>query len=173
MEEEKIKRLFVISLQFENAFGILGQCAISKAGPGATSLPIVASAPAIPAVVCGAFALELQLKCLFAMETGKAPPRSHNLRRLFELTTDSSQKAIRETYSNLLREDAWWAEQFARVGVSTDFDDVLDSCKDAFAEWRYLYEYDKSRAWHGAPMHKAVRDEIFKLRPNWRNLIGN
>lgn len=171
MDETTLKRLFIIGLQFEHSFGILGNVAISKAAPNSRSLPVAAHAPAIPSVVCGAFALELQLKCLVAIETGREPPRGHDLREIFALTSDSSQESIQQTYSRLLDEAPDLTGQYKDAGISLDFDDVLDDCKDAFIEWRYHHEFEKRKSWMASPILKAVRDEILKLRPNWNTVF--
>lgn len=167
MDETTLKRLFVIALQFENSFGILANIAISKADRHAKSLAVTATSPAIPSIVCGAFALELLLKCLIALETNAEPPKSHNLRRLFDLTSVSSQAAIRKTYSQLLQDTPEWIAQYSEAGISVDFDNVLNACKDAFVEWRYHYENEKAKSWLASPIMKSVRDEILKHRSDW------
>ena len=54
----------------------------------------------VPTVVMSAFALELYLKCLIAIGTGKKPPPGHNLRRLFNKLTDKMQAKIRGYFDN-------------------------------------------------------------------------
>ncbi len=55
---------------------------------------------AVPSVVLGAFSLELYLKCLIAIETGKPPPTGHNLRWLFDRLSGSTQSKIKQYFDN-------------------------------------------------------------------------
>lgn len=83
----------------------------------------------IPAIVCLAFSIEVGLKAIIKAE-GKAPPRCHDLQKLFGLLTQDSQMQIRQALSR----------------YADKFDSLLTSMKSAFEDWRYVYEaYEPSR----------------------------
>jgi len=91
-------------------------------GPEATEAPI-------PAIVCLAFSVELGFKSILIAER-KAPPRDHDLHRLFYLLSGQSQANIRESLSRYAKE----------------FDSLLESMRTAFEDWRYIYEpYDPTK----------------------------
>src|SRR5437879_325971 len=86
------------------------------------SPPLVSNAPMAPAVVCYAFALELYLKLLHVLTTGKSP-KGHKLDELFLGLPPSAKAEITALYGN----NALAA---------------LSAAGDAFVEWRYGHEHE-------------------------------
>ena len=83
----------------------------------------------IPAIMCVAFSAELGFKSILMAE-GKDPPSKHDLHDLFYLLSEKSQAEIRQSLS--------------RYGEK--FDELLESMRTAFVDWRYIYEpYDPTR----------------------------
>ena len=92
---------------------------------------------AVPSVVLGAFSLELYLKCLIAIETGKPPPTGHNLRWLFDRLSGNTQSKIKQYFDNPTdQHEINWRETLKNppphlpkemVISSYTFDEVLDT----------------------------------------------
>lgn len=79
-----------------------------------------------PAIVCKAFAIELYLKAIIAIEGGSA--WGHNLSDLFVRLSSTSQLAIRDQL--FLSE--------------IDFTAKLQTISKAFEEWRYIFEKESA-----------------------------
>ena len=92
-------------------------------GSGRFELPIV------PAIVCGAFAIELYFKALFKIETDTMAKKEHDLSILFSHLSQASQVKIR---TQLTLEEI-------------DFQMKLNEIAKAFEEWRYNFESEGIR----------------------------
>ncbi|MFC3552500.1 HEPN domain-containing protein [Lysobacter cavernae] len=81
----------------------------------------------IPALVCAAFSAEVGLKALL-LQAGKAA-RGHDLVRLFNRLPDELQLDI-----------------FGRMSMeASQFAANLNHVRDAFKDWRYMYEFNDER----------------------------
>src|ERR1700733_8329761 len=118
--------IFVVGEQYYQASEYLGQTA--KAG----SFPNVG----MPAVVCAAFALELFLKCLLVMESGKLV-EIHDLRKLFDKVDGATQSRIQTLCALHLADDQKFVAETCRVAgapvPTVTFDFLLDMSARAFA----------------------------------------
>jgi hypothetical protein len=85
------------------------------------------SFPFVSAVVGLAFACELYLKALYALETGKTRT-GHRLNVLFAGLPAHIQRAVTERY------------EARRRGLGARLATDLVTFSNAFAEWRYVYE---------------------------------
>jgi HEPN domain-containing protein len=98
-----------------------------------------------PSIVCLAFAVELYLKDLHVILTGKAP-RIHNIHKLFEKLPPSIKKEIfayKSISENpfMTRGDIFSPEYFSLTYSLNDrFVDQMKAISDGFEKWRYVHE---------------------------------
>jgi len=163
------RRIFRTAEWFYSASGILQQSVPTR--PGVT----------IPRTVLNAFSLELYLKCLIAIETGKSPPTGHNLRWLFNRLDSKTQDTIRSSFDNPSdKSEIAWRETLTNpkpplpkdfAPSPYNFDTVLDTSAKAFAKFRYIFERGEvaqdGAAWHADYIVKCTRRVIIKRNPSW------
>ena len=107
-----------------------------------------------PRSVCGAFAVEVYVKCILA-DNGAPIPQKHDLVLLFS----NIPRAQRQKLSSL-----WKAH-----GNSGAIEDSLKPVATAFEDWRYVFERpvaDLDDLDFG-PLHKLFREFILSLHPQW------
>jgi hypothetical protein len=126
---------------------------------------------AFPTVVCAAFALEIYLKCLLVMQTGKFSP-SHNLKHIFGELPSATQARIRDLFAPYLPMVQKTVTKMTKPGSplppTVDFDFVMNLSQDAFTVTRYVYEGVPSMSgWMGTPIVRATRTAILELHPDW------
>lgn len=135
---------------------------------------------AVPSVVLGAFSLELYLKCLIAIETGKPPPTGHNLRWLFDRLSSSTQRKIIQYFDNptdqheinwrkTLKNPPKHVPQQMKISSFT-FDEVLDTSARAFGQFRYIFEsgtYKTNASWNAGYIVVCARRVIVEMHPDW------
>ncbi len=119
------------------------------------------SAKAVPAeigsAVCAAtnlaLSLELFMKATYVID-GRTPPKGHNLLALFDGLPDDVKAEVTRIYDSLLREIPRPVEASLTIVVGDqespeweevleapmDIESVLRSSRDAFVDWRYLFE---------------------------------
>jgi hypothetical protein len=97
----------------------------------------------VPAIVCAAFSAEVGIKALL-LQAGKSA-RGHDLVKLFNRLPDATQLEI-----------------FTRMEMeAVDFAAHLNHIRDAFREWRYIYEFTDERfinVLFVAKLASAIRD---------------
>ena len=81
--------------------------------------------PLVPGVVCAAFSIELGFKSLVARTA--SPPKTHDLKKLFELLPQATQDRIVTACSP----------------TRAVFNMSIAAVANVFEEWRYVYEQDK------------------------------
>ena len=137
----------------------------------------------LPYAVLGALTLELYLKCLIALETGKNPPRGHNLEKLFNNLSKDGRKKIRLCYDNPQHpKEIEWREKLKNPPANVpedikqtlifNFDDDLRRSSRAFERFRYAYETsvpgDELIAWQANYIIYCTRLHIIQNhRPEW------
>ena len=84
--------------------------------------PLITNSPMAPAIVCFAFSVEMYLKLLSVIATGKYP-KDHKLQELFSSLPEEFQKTLITKY------------------VNTSFEADMANVSNAFIEWRYEHEY--------------------------------
>lgn len=124
------------------------------------------SKPAMgPAIVCLAFSVELYIKYLHCVISDKAPPKGHNILKLFEKLPDETRQRIfaHEAICQnpfTTRGTVFSTKKFARTYSAYDgFIDHILAISNGFEKWRYSHEstalrYDTSFA---LALIKAVR----------------
>jgi hypothetical protein len=112
-----------------------------------------------PQVVLEAFAIELYLKCILAIE-GTAPPRRHDLwENLFVLLTPDNKRRLTHHYNEVLA---------GTTAPPLDIEEALKQSAKAFESFRYLYEHlDETLVYSAAMVATAARRLILELRPAW------
>ena len=90
-------------------------------GPGVTQCLVS------PAVVNLCMAIELFLKAVI-VSTGNTPPKTHNLSKLFALTSPEFQTDIRNIFDSAI--------------LNPNLDELLPSVSDYFVQVRYGYEFN-------------------------------
>jgi hypothetical protein len=149
---------------------------------------IEAGSTAIPRIVNLVFSLELYLKCLILLETNKSE-RGHNLKVLFSLVSTTAQQNIKNTYQDFLDKNPHiereakefaallqkHAAQFAIPSSFTytgvDFDTIIDESKDAFQQFRYIFDptLNKNKVSFSTlqSIASAIKKAIWDLEPTW------
>jgi hypothetical protein len=119
--------------------------------------------------VNGAFAVELYLKCLLAVENRRIP-KIHNLVSLFERVSPDSREKLKRRHDELETNNTVLSE-FRKKGIKTDLDSLLRHAQDVFEQFRYMFEAVPDRM---EPLGFAldlfgqiVRNRILDLRPEW------
>lgn len=111
--------------------------------------------PALPSVVCIAFAAELYLKSMIVERTGKMP-ESHRLDRLYNSLTTEQQKRVRRHYA-----------QYAEVG-KLKLKEHIGELANAFVDWRYAFEGSKNvRIDYLFALARASFTAITEDHPDW------
>ena len=120
-----------------------------------------------------AFALELYLKCLIAIETNAKPPRGHNHKDLFNALTKRSQQRAESYYNEHMRCDPGtpgWIAEYRQQGMDpNDFLNLrvaLSKAVGAFEMYRYAYERNLTSYMLG-PLEPVVRQIILEQKPEW------
>ncbi|MGY8705126.1 hypothetical protein RAD16_05205 [Bradyrhizobium sp. 18BD] len=132
---------------------------------------------AAPSMVLSAFASELYLKCLFVIETGRSPPDTHDLRKLFTLLSDLVRNDIENSWdaynSTPSRVSVFEAiERQTGRAVPRDLRWHLKAGGDGFTSLRYQHEErHQNVAFFLGDFHLMVRDAVLFKRPSWANLI--
>jgi hypothetical protein len=118
--------------------------------------------------VNGAFAVELYLKCLLAVE-GSQIPDTHNLKTLFNQLSRQSKDKIRKRHNRLAKEHPVLSGFRQRLGIKTDLDSLLEDGQDVFIQFRYMFEGIPDRikpvGFALEMFGRIVRNRILDLRP--------
>ena len=115
-----------------------------------------------------AYAFELYLKCLMIIEQG-VYYAGHNLSFLFEKLSPVTQTNIVTYYHSKYQHVRRDATKSGGV-AEPDFHELLEEAKNAFVEFRYLFEKKSVRPYVLAGIVESVRFEILKLKPELENL---
>jgi hypothetical protein len=119
---------FMQAYEFEMAAECLGQGIYQPGSQGKPVLFVAAVA------VSSALSLELYLKCLLHVETGKAH-RGHELLTLFGLLEKGHMNRIEKLY-----EDERPRRSGGRSDLGLSLSEVLRLANNAFPDWRYSFE---------------------------------
>jgi len=125
----------------------------------------------IPSLVNGAFAIELYLKTLVFLDTGKMPT-GHKLSTLFNSLSHARRKRLAEIYTEEFNKDRLLVHErnVASDKGSYDLLPQLIRNDDTFVAVRYVYELS---AWTGNTMtvlRNAARRLCGEIKPGWRRL---
>jgi hypothetical protein len=123
--------------------------------------------PAIPIVVCRAFAAEAYLKCLLTVRQKHFPP-DHDLKRLFTLLPLADKQYIEESWNRrTLAKMPKPGAPGAPVGlvIPKTLQQALKQARHAFKEWRYT---DTGVLhWFVGSFPDDTRRAILTAHPEW------
>jgi hypothetical protein len=106
----------------------------------------------IPGIVCGAFAVELYLKCLLVLDGTEV--REHAPSELFAALKPDTRKHV---------------AKFFPTSSEGDVKRILTGLDGAFVGWRYVYEGRKNHIDHGVldTAFESLERAILDLHPDW------
>ena len=119
----------------------------------------------IPAIVNGAFSLELYFKLLT-----KRYYRTHHLSELFLHIDNKTRKMIINNTLPKLNEIYQYKD--------SSFEDILNDIDDLFVEWRYIFSNNKQAGFFGNRINRYIPaltlllDEISKISKNFFEIYG-
>lgn len=126
----------------------------------------------LPGATFAAFAFELFLKCLLAIE-GRSVG-GHDLYDLFAALSPDSQRDIRARYESLMETPEVKTDNAAKKQFlesinqanlyTTDFDLLLRLSKDAFVQLRYIHEGKEGTYWAASYILQATKERIMDLQ---------
>jgi hypothetical protein len=124
-------------------------------------------------VVVSALAVELFLKCLICIETGRSP-RGHNLRQLYDQLAPDTRRDIAAIWQRELvplRAPMWnEMERLAGKPVPRDLPTALLVSNKSFEKVRYLYEGELDGITYVlTDMPTILRRIILHKHPEWRS----
>jgi hypothetical protein len=121
-----------------------------------------------PYITNMALTIELYLKCLYFMDTGKKPPRSHDLKQMYNALKEESKAWIRAQYDFFVSIDEGIKVMKLNVPeMQTELEVVLKDINNAFMNWRYNHEGNLTSFPTGGPLSQALRARIKTLKPEW------
>jgi hypothetical protein len=129
-----------------------------------------------PIMIMSAFTIEVFIKCLINIETGRTAPRDHKLRTLFDLLSKSTQDRIEHRWDTEivpLRRTFWDnAEVLEGKKIDRSLRGALDAGSDGFVQMRYRYELELGRKAHFwlTDLPIALHRVILEIKPEWQNL---
>ena|SRR5579871_148697 len=139
-----------------------------RAAPHDAQTHVTDAAGFAPMVTLDAFAQELYLKCLQAIDYGKAN-RGHDCKKLFSELTPGTQRAVKQMYSAELATSPiakQYAKNFPRDPMTLD--KCLDLSSKVFEKVRYLYEGTGGTKMFSWPLLRvALRKTILAIHPDW------
>lgn len=100
------------------------------------------SACHIPAIVNGAFALELYFKSMLPPET-----HGHELKKLFDELANDIKLEIKEAVAPLLKRLSW----------GKSFEEYLEDINNVFVDWRYISEKDYAVGYLGNILNEYLQ----------------
>lgn len=114
-----------------------------------------------PRLLVDSFAVELYLKCLYVLDTGKKPKKGHDWVRLFKALGPHTQEEIRKDFKRTIDQDPVLRnlDVINSDAVKlTDFNRSLEAAKNTFDKRRYTYEgFPKEEWYYGHLVHQAIR----------------
>ena len=95
----------------------------------------------VPHTMLTAFSCELCLKAAYAAENNGKQVYGHNLLKLFGNLSPQLQALIRREWPRCLAQNVTVTEMLKHMpDLNVEFDHNLDISKDAFVDYRYIYE---------------------------------
>jgi hypothetical protein len=169
MSKHDPANIFIVADQFRHASKILHLTLSGDMTIEGQRAPVDVQ---VPMVTCSAFALELYLKCLIAMETRAKPPGIHEIDKLFKRLNSDTQAKIRRHFNITGASTiAFIKNAFAAEGKTApkvDFDYVMKASSRAFLVTRYIYEgMPGGQGWVAEMILEAARAVILEQSPHW------
>lgn len=126
-----------------------------------------------PWTMNAAFCIELYLKCLAWLETGKYNNREHKLWELFCCLPKNTQDSLALAYQMDVDQDPVRQTLKAQKGKPIDLVSELKASTSAFVIVRYAFEDTPDATSFGVgPLADRLREKILSLRPEWRKQMN-
>src|SRR5215213_2074166 len=119
-----------------------------------------------PQLLVDSFAVELYLKCLFVLDTSKAPLEKHDWEELFDALAPHTKTLIREAFERIVSSSPVLAHldvinpEALKV---TDFNRSLAAAKNTFDKRRYLFESQPTSEWFYAHLLREAIRSVTKM----------
>jgi hypothetical protein len=159
------RRIFEAAETFRNAaYTIYRHACGEKIDPN-TQLLLIR-----PAIVNGAFALELYLKCIYRVETGHwLKKREHDLRILFKkITKPTRDKVVKYYNAGRATDPKFHMAQEERGKAQSSFGTELRKAARVFEKFRYLHETPSTpQDFSFGSVQSALQRVIIEMRPYW------
>lgn len=121
-----------------------------------------------PFITVTSFAIELYLKCIYVIETGKPAPGIHDLEKLYGNLGEESKIVIEMVYNMLVQQDPIVNAMKEKVPeMKTDLESVFKEISGAFIKWRYSYEKKVTGFPTSGPIINALKGRVKILKPEW------
>jgi hypothetical protein len=125
-----------------------------------------------PVMVIGALTVELFLKCLVCIETGKAP-HGHHLRELFDQLGETTRARIQRTWDSdiLVHRRAEWDRLEESMGqkIVRDLPGALAVASKSFELIRYSYEGNTADLQYFLQdLPQLLRRVAVEIKPEWK-----
>ena len=124
-----------------------------------------------PFMTVDSFALELYIKCLFAMDYGKEPPKGHDIKWFYKRLKQNTKQRLRKNYAaEVLKSGMPSTMNKKQRRMMSGFISYLNVSNQTFMEVRYLYEREwkkKGRIGYWPIMRFAARKTILDIMPDW------
>ncbi len=127
----------------------------------------------VPSVVNRVFGVELYLKAFLTIE--KVPiPHTHNIHTLFNQLSATNRSIVEQYYEEEFAKDPEGAAiRTIKTPFSFDLEEVLMNSRNAFVEWRYVFEEDGGLGSYGlGEFQSALHRRLCELQPDWQSRRG-
>jgi hypothetical protein len=127
-------------------------------------------ADAVPFATADAFALELYMKCLYAMDHSECI-RGHDVKQIYRGLKANTKRRLRNNYNAEVSKTRLLSTMDARNRKTmTSFTSYLNLSRRMFEEIRYLFEraaIKKSRLAYWPLLRFAARKSVLDIMPEW------
>lgn len=126
-----------------------------------------------PILVLSAFASELFLKCLLAIERKPTSSRTHDLHLLFLKLSPGLQSRITVLWDHVVwdqvaRESFIYAQETLGATIPRDLISALKFGANTFVDLRYVYEKPRNINNIIIDLPLVLQRAIYEIYPNWR-----
>jgi hypothetical protein len=123
-----------------------------------------------PQVVMSAFASEIYLKCLHAIEFQGTVPKDHPFDKLFGGLPVGTKQVVKKHWNAMAAHNPIFKTGSARPGKRPK-NDLVSALREgglAFMKYRCAYEGKQLKGYSLASLPDVLRDAILELKPEWR-----
>ena len=126
-----------------------------------------------PQVTVCAFACEVYLKCIYAIEHDGQLLDGHHLKDLFDTLSEQNKKFIEMGWSNMAAHNPGFktTEEMRPGKYKHDLISCLEEGARAFETYRYAYEGKQLQGWALGNLPEVLRGVILHLKPEWKRKL--
>ena len=130
----------------------------------------------IPSVVNGALTFELLFKCLYLIDTGQNPSKTHDYSKIFSSLRPDTQQEMKAAFDTLIHQrdmsDVTKIESTSGIKIPRDLYGNLQEGSKVFVDGRYVYEGKPWIFMFYLEIKRILLDCIYRLRPDFREIIS-